>query len=216
MRVIVADDSALIREGLVRLLREAGFEITAQATDAEELLSRVHADPPDVVIVDIRMPPTHTDEGIRAAWEIRADHPQVGVLVLSQYASTTYALKLLSKGSERLGYLVKDRVSQIEDLADAVRRVAAGESVIDPDIVARLLDRRRQPGPMERLTVREREVLGLLAEGRSNRAICDRLHISLKTLSSHISSIFAKLDLSPADEDHRRVLAVLTYLRSEE
>ncbi len=216
MRVIVADDSALIREGLIRLLREAGFDIIAQATDAEELMNRVHADPPDVVIVDIRMPPTHTDEGIRAAWEIRADHPQVGVLVLSQYASTTYALKLLSKGSERLGYLVKDRISQVEDLADAVRRVAAGESVIDPDIVARLLDRRRQPGPMERLTVREREVLGLLAEGRSNRAICDRLHISLKTLSSHISSIFTKLDLSPADEDHRRVLAVLTYLRSEE
>lgn len=216
MRVAVADDSALIREALTRLLTEAGLEVTAQAKDAEQLLTEVHADPPDVAIVDIRMPPTHTDEGIRAAWEIRSKYPQVGVLVLSQYASTTYALKLLSEGSDRVGYLVKDRISQVQEITDAVRRVAAGESVIDPDIVARLLYRRRQPGPMERLTAREREVLGLLAEGRSNQAICDRLHISPKTLGSHISSIFVKLDLSPGIGDHRRVLAVLAYLRSED
>lgn len=214
MRVILADDSALIREGLARLLAEAGFEVTAQASDPAELLAACRMSPPDVAVVDIRMPPTHTDEGIRAAWEIRAAHPAVGVLLLSQHSSTSYALKLLSQGSERLGYLVKDRISRVDEITEAIHRVAGGETVIDPEIVSRLLDRRRKADPLERLTEREREVLALIAEGRSNKAITQQIHVSPKTLASHVSSIFAKLDLPPAEDDHRRVLAVLAYLRA--
>ena len=216
MRVALADDSILIREGLARLLPEAGIEVVGQAADASELMAIIRADPPDVAVIDIRMPPTHTDEGLRAAAEIRHSYPAVGVLVLSQHLSSTYALKLLSEGTGKVGYLLKERVSRIEQIGDAIRRVAGGEIVIDPDIVARLVGRRQEKDPLERLTGREGEVLALIAEGRSNKAICERLFLSPKTVATHVNSIFTKLDLPPGYEDHRRVLAVLQYLRSSQ
>lgn len=213
MRLILADDSVLMRQGLANLLSEAGFEVIGQAGDPTTLLELVRSDRPDVAVVDVRMPPTHTDEGLRAAHDIRANHPAVGVLVLSHYIDTGYAFKLLSQGAKGLGYLLKDRVSDLQELADAIRRIGTGGSVIDPEVVSRLLQRRRQGSPLGELTEREHEVLALMAEGRSNQAISDKLFLNPKTVETHIRSIFAKLDLMPAADDHRRVLAVLTYLR---
>ena len=213
MRVVLADDSVLLREGLARLLTEAGFEVTAQAGDADELLRAVEETSPDVAIVDIRMPPTHTDEGLRAASRLRAEHPQLGVLVLSQYVRPSYAMELLADSAEGVGYLLKDRVSDPTQLADAVRRVGNGGSVLDPDVVAQLVGRKRDgPDLLEDLTDREREVLALMAEGRSNRAIAERLVITERTVEKHVKSIFGKLRLPTSEEDHRRVLAVLAYL----
>jgi DNA-binding NarL/FixJ family response regulator len=215
IRVVLAEDSLLLREGIARILTEAGFEVIAQLGTADELLAVVRSERPDVAVVDIRMPPTHTDEGLRAAEAIRAEHgPSVGVLVLSQYVETTFALRLVTEGAGGVGYLLKDRVADLDDIADAVRRVARGGSVIDPEIVAQLVNRRRERGPLDELTDREREVLALMAEGRSNQAICERLFVTPKTVEAHIANIFSKLELFPAPDDHRRVLAVLTYLRS--
>lgn len=214
LRLVLADDSLLLREGLVRLLGDAGFEVVAQAGSADELLDAVRQHHPDVAIVDIRMPPTHTDEGLRAAESIRAEHgTTVGVLVLSQYVETTFALRLVDDNVGGVGYLLKDRVDDLEDFTDAIRRIARGGSVIDPEVVAQLVGRRRARVPLDDLTDREREVLALMAEGRSNQAICDRLFLAPKTVEAHIASIFSKLDLVPAPDDHRRVLAVLAHLR---
>ena len=213
LRVVLADDSVLLREGLARLLEESGFEVAGQSGDAEDLLRKVGAHRPDVAVVDVRMPPSHTDEGLRAAHQIRADHPGVGVLVLSQYVEEAYALDLLSESTERTGYLLKDRVADIDTFTDAVRRVAGGGSALDPEVVALLLGRRRREDPLEALTPREREVLGLMAEGRSNAAIAAELVVTERAVEKHVTSIFTKLDLTPAAEDHRRVLAVLRYLQ---
>ena len=215
MRVILADDSVLIRRGLAQLLADAGIEVMGEASDAAELIEMIRQDPPDVAVVDIKMPPTYTDEGIQAAWEIRRAYPDVGVLVLSEHLATTYAMKLISEGEERVGYLLKERVSRVEQVSDAINRVAAGETVIDPEIVRRLVGKPRSQNPLDKLTDREREVLGLIAEGRSNKAICDVLYLSPKTVATHVSSILTKLNLPLAADDHRRVLAVLTYLRAE-
>jgi DNA-binding NarL/FixJ family response regulator len=216
MRIVVADDSVLLREGLVRLLTEAGFEVAGQAGDAEELLAMVALRQPDVAIVDIRMPPTHTDEGLRAARELRARYPAMGVLVLSQYVRPSYAVELLQDGAERVGYLLKDRVSDVAQLTESLRRVAEGGSVLDPSVVAQLVGRRRAGhDPLEGLTEREREVLALMAEGRSNKAIADRLFITEHTVEKHVQNIFAKLEIPATTEDHRRVLAVLTFLNSD-
>jgi DNA-binding NarL/FixJ family response regulator len=214
VRVVIADDAMLIREGLARLLAEAGFEVVDTAKDADELLRRVASAQPDVAIVDIKMPPTHTDEGLVAADAIRASHPAVGVLVLSQYLESRYAVRLLEQHPERVGYLLKERVSDIAVLADALRRIAEGECVVDPTIVARLFGRRRD-GPLTQLTEREREVLALMAEGHSNTGICGKLFLSPKTVEAHIRHIFLKLALREAPDYHRRVLAVLTFLREE-
>jgi DNA-binding NarL/FixJ family response regulator len=213
VRVVVADDAVILREGLSRLLVEAGFEVVGQAADAGELLEQIEATAPDIAIVDIRMPPSHTDEGLQAAAEIRARHPSVGILVLSQYARPSYAIELLSNGTEGVGYLLKDRVSDLEELASSVRRVGEGGSVLDPSVVAQLVDRpRRGRDPLDDLTEREREVLSLMAEGRSNKAIGQRLFITEHTVEKHVKSIFGKLRLPPSADDHRRVLAVLTFL----
>jgi DNA-binding NarL/FixJ family response regulator len=213
VRVVVADDAVILREGLARLLIEAGFEVVGQASDGRELLDQIEATAPDVAIVDIRMPPSHTDEGLQAAAEIRARHPQVGILVLSQYARPSYAIELLSNGTEGIGYLLKDRVSDLEELASSVRRVGEGGSVLDPSVVAQLVERPRQGrDPLEDLTEREREVLSLMAEGRSNKAIGQRLFITEHTVEKHVKSIFGKLRLPASGDDHRRVLAVLTFL----
>ena len=214
VRVVIADDSVLLREGIARLLEESGFEVVGQAGDAEELLRKVGAHKPDVAVVDVRMPPTHTDEGLRAAHRIRAEHPETAVLVLSQYVEEAYALELLSESTERTGYLLKDRVADVETFTDAVRRVANGGSALDPEVVALLLGRRRREDPLAVLTPREREVLGLMAEGRSNSAMAGALVVSERAVEKHVTAIFSKLDLPPAAEDHRRVLAVLAFLRS--
>ena len=214
MRVVVADDSMLTREGIVRLLRDAGLEVAAEAEDAEGLLREVRQSRPDVAVVDIRMPPTHTDEGLVAAQSIRAQHPEVGVLVLSQYVEPSYAMRLIEDQPGRVGYLLKDRVFDIATVVDALRRIVDGETVIDPTIISRLVRRHRRNDPLTRLTEREREVLGLIAEGMSNRAIAARLFITERTVEAHSTQIFLKLGLSESADWHRRVLAVLTFLRS--
>jgi DNA-binding NarL/FixJ family response regulator len=215
VRVVIADDSVLLREGVSRLLAEAGFEVVGQAGDGEELLREVANKIPDVAIVDIRMPPTHTDEGLRAARELRSRHPSVGVLVLSQYVRPSYAFELLADDARGVGYLLKDRVSDLAELSDAVRRVGEGGSVLDPTVVSQLVGRRRQGhDPIDDLSEREREVLALMAEGRSNRAIGERLFITDRTVEKHVKNIFMKLQIPGSAEDHRRVLAVLAYLGS--
>jgi DNA-binding NarL/FixJ family response regulator len=214
VRVVVADDLMLTREGIVRLLHDAEIEVVAEAEDAEALLRHVRNAHPDVAIVDIRMPPTHTDEGLVAAQEIRSRHPDVGVLVLSQYVEPSYAMRLLEEHPERTGYLLKDRVFDVALLVDALRRIADGETVIDPTIVSRLLGRRRRTDPLAELSNREREVLGLVAEGLSNKAIAGRLFVTERTVEAHVKQIFLKLGLGLNPESHRRVLAVLTYLRT--
>jgi DNA-binding NarL/FixJ family response regulator len=213
VRVVLADDSVLLREGIARLLEEAGFEVVGQAWNADELLLKVRSYGPDVAIVDIRMPPTHTDEGLRAAREIRETYPETGVLVLSQYVEPQYALDLLADSAEGVGYLLKDRVSDIGEFAAAVRRVAEGGSALDPSVVAQLVGRRRKDHPLASLTPRERQVLELMAEGRSNQAICERLFVTQRAVEKHVTSIFGKLRLPTDAADHRRVLAVLAYLR---
>ncbi len=212
--MILADDQLLLREGVARLLEDAGMEVVAQAGDAEDLLRKTGAHKPDVAIVDVRMPPTHSDEGLRAAAEIRRRFPEVGVLVLSQYVEEVYALELFDAGAEGLGYLLKDRVADIDRFVDAVRRVGEGGSALDPEVVGRLLGRRRREDPLEGLSPREREVLGLMAEGRSNQAIADELVVTERAVEKHVTSIFGKLRLAPGAETHRRVLAVLAYLRA--
>ncbi|HEX3256313.1 MAG TPA: response regulator transcription factor [Gaiellaceae bacterium] len=214
MRVVLAEDSVLLREGVARILGEAGFEVVGQAGNADELMLKVRSYSPDVAIVDIRMPPTHTDEGLRAAQEIREKHPAVGVLVLSQYVEATYAMELLAESAEGVGYLLKDRVSDVNEFADAVRRVGEGGSALDPTIVSQLVGRRRRDDPIDQLTPREREVLGLMAEGRSNSGIAEQLVVTERAVEKHVTSIFQKLRLPAASENHRRVLAVLAYLRS--
>jgi DNA-binding NarL/FixJ family response regulator len=204
----------LTREGIVRLLRDAGIEVVAEAEDADALLRHVDSDRPDVAIVDIRMPPTHTDEGLVAVRAIRADHPEVGALLLSQYVEPSYAMRLLEDQPERVGYLLKDRVQDIAVVVDALRRIVDGETVIDPTIVTRLLGRRRREDPVERLTGREREVLGLIAEGMSNKAIAARLFVTERTVEAHVTQIFQKLGLPESPDQHRRVLAVLAFLRA--
>jgi DNA-binding NarL/FixJ family response regulator/class 3 adenylate cyclase len=213
MKVVIADDAVLLREGVVRLLTEAGFDVVAQSGNADDLLRHVAMLKPAVAIVDIRMPPTHTDEGLRAAAQIRERFPSTGVLVLSQYVESGYALELLSESAEGVGYLLKDRVSDVEQFASAVRRVAEGGSVLDPDVVSQLLGRRRRDDPLEQLTPREREVLELMAEGRSNQAIADQLFVTLRAVEKHVTSIFTKLNLPATTADHRRVLAVLAAIR---
>jgi DNA-binding NarL/FixJ family response regulator len=210
----VAEDSVLLREGIVRLLEDAGFEVVGQAGDAEDLVRKVSAHKPDVAVVDIRMPPTSTDDGLRAALEIRERLPGTGVLVLSQYVEEGYALELVADRAEGTGYLLKDRVADVDRFVDAVRRVGEGGSVLDPEVVATLLGRRRRDDPLAELTDREREVLALMAEGRSNRAIAEQLVVTERAVEKHVTSIFSKLDLAPTSEDHRRVLAVLTFLRA--
>ena len=214
MRVVIADDAVLLREGAVRLLTEAGIEVVAQAGDAEDLLRKVRAHKPDVAIIDVRMPPENTDDGLRAALVIREELPDVGLLLLSQYVEDRYLGELLARGAEGVGYLLKDRIADVERLSEAVERVSAGGSVLDPEVVAQMLGRSRDENPLDALTDREREVLGLMAEGRTNRAIAGELYISERAVERHVTSIFNKLELAPTGEDHRRVLAVLTYLRS--
>ena len=214
MRVIVADDSMLLREGVVRVLADAGFDVVAQAGNGEELVRQTRQHKPDVAIVDIRMPPTYTDEGLRAALAIRAEIPGTAVLVLSQYLDDQYALELLGQDAAGVGYLLKDRVSDFERFTDAVRRVADGGSALDPEVVSQMLRRRRVVDPLAALTPREREVLALMAEGRSNQAISQVLVISERAVEKHVTSIFAKLDLPQAVETHRRVLAVLAFLHA--
>ena len=214
MRVGVVDDSLLFREGLARLVGELGFEVVFRSGTIDGLLPLVEQHPVDVVIVDVRMPPTHTDEGLVAARQLKARWPSLGVLVLSQYVEAAQATLLLGEDARGVGYLLKDRVSDLETLADAIRRVAAGGSVVDPDVVSRLLHRRRERDLLADLTAREREVLGLIAEGHSNHAIAERLSISLKTVETHIGTIFSKLELFPSTDADRRVRAVLAFLRS--
>ena len=214
VRVVIAEDSVLLREGIARLLEESGFEVAGQAGDADDLLRKVGAHKPNIAVIDIRMPPTHTDEGLRAAQEIREKYPDTGVLVLSQYVEEAYALELLSESTESTGYLLKDRVADVDSFTDAVRRVATGGSALDPEVVALLLGRRRREDPLQSITPREREVLGLMAEGRSNAAIAEALVVTERAVEKHVTSIFSKLDLTPTVEDHRRVLAVLAYLRA--
>ena len=216
MRVAVADDALILREGLARLLGEAGFAVVGLAQDAEQLLELIARDPPDVAIIDIRMPPTHTDEGLRAAKAIRARWPAVGILVLSQHVNPRYAVELLSTGTDGVGYLLKERVSDLAELSSSIRRVGEGGSVLDPAVVGQLVGRRR-PGnnPLEHLTARELEVLGEMAQGRSNRAIAEHLIVTEHTVEKHVTSIFGTLALPPSPDDHRRVLAVVAYLNAQ-
>jgi DNA-binding NarL/FixJ family response regulator len=216
VRVALADDSVLLREGLARLLGEAGFEVVGLAADGDELLELVERTEPDVAIVDIRMPPTHTDEGLQAAKVIRERWPSIGLLVLSQHVNSRYALELLSAGSDGVGYLLKERVSDLDELSSSINRVGEGGSVLDPAVVDELVGRPRQAGnPLAHLTDREREVLALMAEGRSNHAIADRLFVTDHTIEKHVKSIFGTLALPQSPDDHRRVLAVVTYLNSQ-
>ena len=212
MRVVVAEDSVLLREGIVRLLGEREFEVVGQAGDADDLLRKVGAHHPDVAIVDIRMPPTNTDDGLVAARAIRERHPQTGVLLLSAYVEESYALELLSDSASGLGYLLKDRVADVDGFLESVRRVGRGGSAVDPEVVSRLVGRHRREDPVARLTPREREVLELMAEGRSNAAIAEALVVTERAVEKHVTGIFGKLGLTPTAEDHRRVLAVLTFL----
>jgi DNA-binding NarL/FixJ family response regulator len=213
MRIVIADDAVLLREGAARLLEEAGFEVVAQAGDAEDLLRKVRAHTPDVAIIDVRMPPENVDDGLRAALTIRDELPDVGILMLSQYVEDRYLGELLAGGAEGVGYLLKDRLADVDRLTEAVQRVAAGGSVLDPEVVAQMLGRSREEGPLDSLTEREREVLGRMAEGRTNRAIAEELFVSERAVERHVTSIFSKLDLPAGEQDHRRVLAVLAYLR---
>jgi DNA-binding NarL/FixJ family response regulator len=214
LRVLVADDSVLLREGLVRLLEEGGCEVIAQAGDAPDLLRKARAHKPDVAVIDVRMPPDNTDDGLRAALAIRREQPATAVLVLSQYIEEQYAMELIGEGHEGVGYLLKERITDVGALHEAVQRVATGGSVIDPQVVSQLLGRRRHEDPLAELSAREREVLELMAEGRSNHAIATQLVISERAVEKHVTSIFSKLNLPPAEDDHRRVLAVLTFLRA--
>jgi DNA-binding NarL/FixJ family response regulator len=213
MRIVIADDAPLIREGVAHLLTEAGLEVVAQVGDANALLMSVQRERPDVALVDIRMPPTHTDEGLRAAQQIRSRYPDTAVVVLSQHLEPAYALRLIDESPAGVGYLLKERVGRVDELVDAVQRVGAGECVIDRAVVDELLAKRRRADPAAELTPREREILALMAEGRSNQGICQALWLSPKTVETHIRSLFAKLGITAATEDNRRVLAVLTYLK---
>jgi DNA-binding NarL/FixJ family response regulator len=213
VRVVIAEDSVLLREGLTKLLTDGGFDVAAAVPDADQLLRAVGEHHPDVAVIDVRMPPTHTDEGIRAALVIRRQYPKVAVLVLSQYVEERYATDLLSIQTSAVGYLLKDRVAHVADFLDALRRVAAGGTALDPEVVAQLLVRRHND-PIDRLTPRELEVLRLMAEGRSNNGIVDALRVSHSAVEKYVSNIFTKLDLPPTDTDHRRVLAVLRFLRT--
>jgi DNA-binding NarL/FixJ family response regulator len=213
MRIVIADDAVLLREGVARVLGEAGHEVVAQVGDADALHAAVAALHPDLVIVDVRMPPTFTDEGTQAAIALRAESPELRILVLSQIVEARHALRLFRETPEGFGYLLKDRVVELDDFLDAVNRVGRGGTAIDPEVVAQLLGRRPDDDPLAELTPRELEVLGLIAEGRSNKAICAKLFLSPKTIETHVNSIFLKLGLLPAPDDHRRVLAVLAYLR---
>jgi len=215
LRVVIAEDSLLLREGLAQLLERAGFDVVGQAGNAHELLLKVRSYKPDVAVIDVRMPPTQTDEGARAAEQIRAEQPDVGILLLSQIIEATVALRLFSERPEGFGYLLKDRVLEIDDFLDAVRRVGRGGSALDPQVVAQLLGRRRRDDPLGELTGREREVLELMAEGRSNQGIGAKLFLSPKTVETHIHRVFTKLGLEQAPQDHRRVLAVLAYLAAD-
>ena len=215
IRVALADDAVLLREALAAALTAAGFDVVGQAADVAELFRIVDEHNPEVVIVDVRMPPTHSTEGLEAAKRLRESHPGIGILVLSQYVETRYAVDLVRADPSGIGYLLKDNVTRIAQLADAVQRIAAGGSVIDPEVVSRLLGRPRQRSPLDELTRREREILGLMAEGRSNQGIAQVLSLELKTVEGHVGQVFGKLGLEPQAEDHRRVLAVLTFLRPE-
>jgi DNA-binding NarL/FixJ family response regulator len=213
VRVVIADDSLLVREGIASLLRRAGVEVAAEADDGEGLLAAVDEHAPDVAIVDVRMPPTHTEEGLVAARAIRERHPQTGILILSQHVEVGIAMRALAETPHGLGYLLKERVTDLEDFTGTLRRVASGGSALDPQVVSRLLADPRGDGPLATLTPREREVLELVAEGRTNKAIADRLVVTERAVTKHVTSIFAKLDLPPSDDDHRRILAVLAFLQ---
>jgi DNA-binding NarL/FixJ family response regulator len=215
VRAVIAEDSVLLREGLSRLLAEAGIEVVGQAGDAEELVRKTRAHKPDVVVTDVRMPPTQTDEGLRAARVIRGELPQTGVLVLSQYVEETYAMELLGDDAAGVGYLLKDRIADVERFVEAVQRVAQGGSALDPEVVSHMLGRRRREDPLDALTPREREVLALIAEGYSNSAVAARLVVTERAVEKHVTSIFGKLGFGSAPDHHRRVLAVLAYLESE-
>jgi DNA-binding NarL/FixJ family response regulator len=214
VRVVVAEDSALLREGIVRVLEDAGFEVVGQAADADDLMRKVRAHKPNVAVVDIRMPPTNTDDGLRAARAIRAELPAIGVLVLSQYAEEGYALELVADSPEGVGYLLKDRIAETDRFTDSVRRVGEGGSALDPEVVSLLMGRSRTHDPLGELSGRERQVLELMAEGRSNHSIAEQLVITERAVEKHITSIFSKLDLPATSDHHRRVLAVLTFLRA--
>ncbi|HEY2259125.1 MAG TPA: response regulator transcription factor [Solirubrobacteraceae bacterium] len=214
MRIVIGEDSVLVRAGAVRLLEDAGMEVVGEAGDGEELLRKVRAHRPDAAIIDIRMPPSYVDEGLQAAETIRSELPQTGVLVLSQYVEEQYVMRLMAHGTEGVGYLLKDRIADIDRLLDAVARVSEGGSVLDPEVVAHMLGRRRPAGPLDTLTPREAEVLALMAEGNTNRAIAENLVVSERAVERHVTSIFDKLGLAAGADGHRRVLAVLTFLRA--
>jgi DNA-binding NarL/FixJ family response regulator len=213
VRVVIGEDDVLLREGIVRLLAEAGFEVVAQAGNAEDLLRKSLAHKPDVVVADVQMPPGHGDDGLRAALEVRRQHPEIGVLVLSQFYEEQYALDLIGEHPEGVGYLLKERVGDVEAFVEALARVAAGGSALDPEVVGRMLGRRRTDGPLDRLSPRERDVLAAMAEGKSNQGIAEELVVTQAAVEKHVTGIFQKLDLGPTPTEHRRVLAVLTYLR---